>query len=81
MHNLSKNKAAASQVVLLSFPTENKQDALLLFPIFLHLQSCRTVSSLIAQGKFRWRHFHAVIRRKENVLFKPLLLAQNLKGE
>lgn len=34
MHNLSKNKAVASQVVLLSFPTKNKQDALLLFPYF-----------------------------------------------
>lgn len=33
-HNPSKNKAVASQVVLLSFPTENKQDALLRFPYF-----------------------------------------------
>lgn len=34
MHNPSKNKAVASQVVLLSFPTESKQDALLRFPYF-----------------------------------------------
>lgn len=34
MHTPSKNKAVASQVVLLSFPSENKQDALLRFPYF-----------------------------------------------
>lgn len=39
----------------------------LIFPIFLHLQSCHTVSSLIAQGKFRWSHIHVVIPRKNHL--------------
>lgn len=50
------------------------------FPIFLHLQSCHTVSSLVARGKFRWRHIHAVIPRNENASFSSSLWTQSLKG-
>lgn len=42
----------------------------LIFPIFLHLQSYHTASSLIAPGKSGWSHIHVVTPRK-----KPLLLA------
>lgn len=49
----------------------------LIFPIFLHLQSCHTVSSLIAQGRFRWSHISVVTPRKKH--FSSFSLAPNSK--
>ena len=75
-----KTRLWLSRLFYSAFQLKVNRMLCLIFPIFLHLQSCHTVSSLIAWGKFRWSHINVVTPRKK-IHFSSLSLAQNPKRE
>lgn len=71
----SKTRLWLSRLFNSAFQPKVNRMLCLIFPIFLHLQSYHTVSSLIAPGKSGWSHIHVVTPMK-----KPLLLASSTES-